>query len=87
MLRTRNLTLSSTPTLLTITDGVDGPCTISIQNTDNSKSLFIGEENVSSSSYGIKLTNGLITSIDLSPYDKLYAVGDGTTVAVLILER
>jgi hypothetical protein len=86
MLRTRNLTLSSTPTLLTVTDGVDGPNTISIQNTDATAVAYIGGENVTSSSYGVKLTAGQVWSADLGPYDKIYAVGTAG-VAVLILER
>jgi hypothetical protein len=86
MLRTRNLTLSSTPTLLTITDGVDSPNTISIQNTDASATVYLGEATVSSSSYGVKLAAGQIWSADLGAYDKLYATGTAG-VAVLILER
>ena len=86
MLRTRNLTLTSTPVELTISDSVDSPNTISIQNTDASATLYLGGENVSSSSYGIKVVAGQIWSADLGPFDKVYAVGSGT-VAVLILER
>lgn len=86
MLRTRNLTLSSTPTALTVTDAVDAPNTISIQNTDASATAYLGSETVSSSSYGIKLAPGQMWSADLGPFDKLYAAGTGT-IAVLILER
>lgn len=86
MLRTRNLTLSSTPTLLTISDSLETPNTVSIQNTSDSATLYLGGESVSSSSYGVRLLAGQIWSADLGAYDKLYAVGTGT-VAVLILER
>ena len=86
MLRTRNLTLSGTPTLLTISDTVEGSNTISVQNTDPSETIYMGESNVTSSSYGIKLAPGQMWSADLGPYDKLYAVGAGS-VSVLILER
>jgi hypothetical protein len=86
MLRTKNLTLSSTPTLLTITDGVDASNTISVQNTDSSATVYLGGETVSSSSYGVKLAAGQIWSADLGPYDKIYATGTAG-VAVLILER
>jgi len=86
MLRTRNITLSSTPTLLTATDEIDTLNTISIQNTSDSATLYLGGPAVSSSSYGIRLLSGQIWSADLGSYDKLYAVGTGT-VAVLILER
>jgi hypothetical protein len=86
MLRTRNLTLSGTPTLLTISDIIEGSNTISVQNTDPSETIYMGGAEVTSNSYGIKLAPGQIWSADLGPYDKLYAVGTGS-VAVLILER
>lgn len=86
MLRTRNLTLSSTPTLLTLTDAIDTQNTISVQNTSDSATLYLGGPTVSSSSYGVRLLSGQIWSADLGAYDQLYAVGTGT-VAVLILER
>ena len=86
MLRTRNLTLTSTPTLLTLSDDLDTPNTVSIQNTSESATLYLGGTSVSSSSYGVRLLAGQIWSADLGAYDKLYAVGTGT-VAVLILER
>jgi hypothetical protein len=86
MLRTRNLTLSSTPTLLTIIDSLETLNTISIQNTSESATLYLGGESVSSSSYGVRLLAGQIWSADLGAYDKIYAVGTGT-IAVLILER
>lgn len=86
MLRTRNLTLSGTAQELTIDDVVDTPNTISVQNTDLSAPLYIGNESVTTSNYGIKLAPGQMWSADLGPNDKLYAVGS-STVAVLILER
>jgi len=86
MLRTRNLTLSGTAQQLTIDDAVNGPNTISVQNTDVSASMYIGNESVTSSNYGIKLTAGQIWSADLSAEDKIYAVGTAS-VAVMILER
>lgn len=86
MLRTRNLTLSSTPSLLTIEDGLETPNTVSIQNTSDSATVYLGGTNVTSSSYGVRLLPGQIWSADLGAYDELYAVGTGT-VAVLILER
>jgi hypothetical protein len=86
MLRTLNVTLSSTPTLLTITDDVDTPNTISVQNTHSSATIYLGGPDVSSSSYGVRLSAGQMWSADLGPYDKLYAVGTAGA-AVLILER
>jgi hypothetical protein len=86
MLRTRNLTLTSTAQELTIDDMVDTPNTISVQNTDVAAPLYIGNESVTTSNYGIKLTAGQIWSADLGADDKIYAVGTAG-VAVLILER
>jgi hypothetical protein len=86
MLRTRNLTLTSTAQELTINDDIDTANTISVQNTDASAPVYIGNHSVTSSSYGIKLAAGQIWSADLAPNDEVYAVGT-STVAVLILER
>ena len=86
MLRTRNLTLTSTAQELTIDDAMDSPNTISVQNTDVSAPLYIGNESVTTSSYGIKLTAGQIWSADLGADDRVYAVGTAS-VAVMILER
>ena len=86
MLRTRNLTLSSTAQELTIDDMVDTPNTISVQNTDLSAPLYIGGEAVTTSLYGIKLAPGQMWSADLGTDDKIYAVGTAS-VSVLILER
>jgi hypothetical protein len=86
MLRTRNLTLTSTAQELTIDDSIDTANTISVQNTDASAPVYIGGPSVTSSSYGIKLAAGQIWSADLAPNDQIYAVGT-STVAVLILER
>jgi hypothetical protein len=86
MLRTRNLTLTSTAQELTINDDIDTANTISVQNTDASAPIYIGNASVTSSNYGIKLAAGQIWSADLAPNDEIYAVGT-STVAVLILER
>jgi hypothetical protein len=86
MLRTKNLTLSSTAQELTIDDMVDTPNTISVQNTDSSAPLYIGNESVTTTNYGIKLSAGQAWSADLGADDKIYAVGT-STVSVLILER
>ena len=86
MLRTRNLTLTSTAQELTIDDMIDTANTISVQNTDATDPIYIGNESVTSSNYGIKLSAGQIWSADLSANDQVYAVGT-STASVLILER
>jgi hypothetical protein len=86
MLRTRNLTLTSTAQEITINDMIDTANTISVQNTDASAPVYIGNELVTSSNYGIKLSAGQIWSADLGPDDQVYAVGT-STASILILER
>lgn len=86
-MKIKNLILNSTPQELTVSDGIDSPCTISIQNTHSSENLYLGPSEVSSSEYGIRLSPGQSFSADLGPYDKIYAVGDSATVAIMILEQ
>jgi hypothetical protein len=86
MLRTRNLTLTSTAQEITINDTINTANTISVQNTDASAPVYIGNESVTSSNYGIKLSAGQIWSADLGPNDQVYAVGT-STASILILER
>jgi hypothetical protein len=85
MLRTRNLTLTSTAQEITINDMINTANTISVQNTDASAPVYIGNESVTSSNYGIKLSAGQIWSADLGPNDQVYAVGT-STASILILE-
>jgi hypothetical protein len=87
MLRTRNLTLTNTAQEITIDDAIDTKNTISVQNTHATADAFLGAANVTSSLYGIKLAPGAIWSADLGPSDQIFAVGNSTTLAVLILER
>jgi hypothetical protein len=86
MLRVINLTLTSTPSALTLTDQVDGPNTISIENLDSSEYVYLGDGGVTTSRFGIRLSPGQIWSADLGPYDKIYAIGSGK-ISVLVLER
>jgi len=86
MLRTKNLTLSGTAQELTINDGINTANTISVQNTDTSAPLYIGNQSVTATEYGIKLAAGQIWSADLKPDDQVYAVGT-SIVAVMILEK
>ena len=86
MIRTRNLTLTSTAQEITIDNMIDTANTISVQNTDASAPVYIGNESVTSSNYGIKLSAGQIWSADLGPDDQVYAVGT-STASILILER
>lgn len=87
MIRTRNLSLNATAQLVTITDSVETPNTIVIQNTHSSAYAYLGNEGVSSSNYGFRLQPGVVFSADFNAYEKIYAVGDsGSTIAVMIME-
>ena len=81
---------SSTSTLLTDlasdNDFYIRKLNISIQNLDTQKYLFIGDNTVSNSSYGLRLDPAEIISIDLSPNDDLYAISDSGTFNVAVLK-
>jgi hypothetical protein len=87
MIKQKIQLLNSTPIDLTYSGLVDPHCVLSIQNIMNSGYAYLGNENVSSSNYGHRLYPGQSFTIELSPNDKLFAVGDsGVSVAVFTLE-
>ena len=59
---------------------------ISVQNLDSEHYVFVGNEEVSNSSYGIRLDPTEIFSVDLSPSDELYALSDAGTFNVSVLK-
>ena len=90
MIRTRNLTLSTTtPTELTIVDAAQSANTLVVQNTNDSGFVYLGTSAVSSSNYGFKLFPGQAFTIELSAYTHLYAVcsANSMTAAVMVIER
>lgn len=91
MIRTKNLTLATTPVQeLTFYDAVEAPCTIIISNNSANKHVFIGGSNVSTTNYGIMLSHDSEPiTIELPAFERLYAVGDNTDVAcsVMVIER
>lgn len=79
--------LTSTPLDLTYTGPIDPWSCLSIQNIMSSGYAYLGGENVSSSNYGHKLYPGQSFTIELSPNDKLFAVGDsGVSIALFKLD-
>lgn len=87
MLRTRIVNLSATPEDLTYSGEVDPPIALSIQNIMTSGYAYIGTESVSSIDYGHKLYPGQSFTIQLDPFDTIFAVGDsGVKIAVLSLD-
>jgi hypothetical protein len=88
MIRTRNLILNLTPVEVTLDDEVDASNSISIQNTSLSKFVYVGGSTVSPSNYGYRLSPNQTITIDLDPYDKVYAMGESeSTVAILIVDK
>ena len=91
MIRTRNFTLNATtPVELTVEDEVNTKCTVIVSNTSANKHLVIGNGDVSSTNYGIRLEHDAMPfSIELNKDDRLYAIGEDNTVtcSVMIIER
>lgn len=88
MMKTRTMTLSSTPQLATLIDDVLEPTSICIQNTHATAYAYVGTEFVTTTDYGFRLRPGASFIADINVYDKLYLVGDtGCTVAIVMLEQ
>ncbi len=87
MIKQKIQLLDSTPVDLTYTGLIDPHTVLSIQNIMTTGYAYLGNENVSSTTYGHKLYPGQSFIIELSPNDKLFAVGDaGVSVSVFTLE-
>lgn len=84
------LTLTSTPTLLTISevDEIENAreLIISVQNLDSEEYVYLGGSSVTSSSFGFILDPGQIFTADLKTNEELYGVGNGH-VAIIRLVR
>ena len=80
---------TSTPTALTYEDNVQSSYTLVIQNNNDSGYLYLGADNVSTSSYGYKLYPGQGFTVELSAFNRIYAVCSANTMtaAVLVIER
>jgi hypothetical protein len=91
MIRTRNYVLNNlTPVEITIQDEVNTRSTVIISNTSSNKHLVVGNDNVSSTNYGIRIEHDAMPfSIDLNKDDRLWAIGEDNTVtcSVMIIER
>lgn len=89
MIRHEIKTLSTTtPIELTIEDSINFVCTLVIQNIDSSGYVYIGNNLVSSSNYGFLLYPNQAFTIELRPYDRIYAVGSAaTSVVCMSIER
>jgi hypothetical protein len=80
------LTLSnSTPVELTPEGKVHSGLDLTVQNIDEEAIVYLGAEDVSSTSYGFKLLPGAGFSIELNPRDELYAISDTDDSEVALL--
>jgi hypothetical protein len=79
----------STSTALTYEDNVQSSYTLVIQNNNDSGYVYIGSSSVSTSSYGYKLFPGQGLTVELSAFNRLYAVcsTNTMTVSLLVIER
>jgi hypothetical protein len=88
--RHKIVTLStSSPVALTYEDTIQSSYTLVIQNNNNSGYIYLGSSDVSTSSYGYKLYPGQGFTVELSAFNRLYAVCSTNTMtaAVLVIER
>ena len=89
-MRTKLETLStSTPVQLSIDDVCQMANTLVVENVNDSGYIYLGHENVSTSDYGFKLYPSQAFTIELRPYDRVWAISSiqGMTAAVMIVER
>lgn len=87
MIRQEIVALNGTPKDLTYTGLIDPLSVISVQNIMSSGYAYLGNKNVSNTNYGHKLYPGQSFTIELSPNDKLFAVGDaGVSIAKFVLD-
>lgn len=87
MIRHRMYNLSATPTDLTIHDVIDSMNTMCVQNVSAAGNVYVGDSDVSTTSYGHKLFPGYSITMELAASSRIYAVGDtGTSVAILEID-
>ena len=80
------VTLSNaTATELTPEGKVHSGLDLTVQNIDEEAIVYLGAEDVSSTSYGFKLLPGAGFSVELNPRDELYAISDTDDSEVALL--
>ena len=81
--------LSTTvPVELTIEDNINSVCTLVIQNVDSANYIYIGNSSVSSSNYGFMIYPNQAFTVELRPFDRIYAVASAAINAVCMsIER
>lgn len=89
-IRTKLVELSETPTKIDFTDNMDRISSIVLQNLADTGYVYIGNENVSTENFGVRIPPEGTFDIDLQVGDDLYAAtngGDNITVSVMSLDN
>lgn len=80
------VTLSnSTATELTPAGSVHSGLDLTVQNIDETATIYIGGAGVTASSYGFKIAPGAGFSVELNPRDQLFAISDTNESEVALL--
>jgi len=89
MIRHAIKTLSTTePIELTINDNINGVSTLVVQNISDTNSVYIGGSSVSSADYGFIIYPKQAFTVELRPFDRIYAVGSSSfNIACMSIER
>jgi hypothetical protein len=79
---------TTTPVELTIEDSINSVCTLVVQNVDAAEYIYIGNSSVSSSNYGFMIYPSQAFTVELRPFDRIYAVASASINAVCMsIER
>lgn len=93
MIRTKLLILNNTPQELTFTDEVDSHYSIVLTNVSSNKHALVGNSNVSTTNYGLRVEHDGAPIIleNMSFKDRLFGISEDpnttTQVAVMVIER
>lgn len=84
------VTLNQTAQILTVSESEEvaysRELTISIQNLDTQKYVYLGSSSVTTSSYGYRIDPGQTWVADLNPRDEVYAVTSNGTSQVAVIK-
>ena len=76
---------NATATELTPPGKIHSGLDLTVQNVDETANVYIGNAQVTSSSYGFKIAPGAGFSVELNPRDQLFAISDTNESEVALL--
>ena len=79
-------TLSDSTATLVTTSGIHSGADVTIQNIDDTATVYLGGEGVTTTDYGFKLVAGAAWSVELSGNDHIYAISDTNASKVAVLK-